>query len=257
MPEVSSYKPGQFCWVELATTDAKAARAFYTGLFGWTVKEMPMGDQGTYYIFQKGGRDAAAMYEQGPDERGQGVPPHWNNYIAVENADAAAAKAKSLGGTVVAGPFDVMDAGRMATVMDPQHAVFAVWQAGRSIGATVVNEPGAVGWNELYTPEIENSRKFYASLFGWTYKISPEYTEAKMETRSFAGMMQLTPKMSGMPPSWMPYFVVAGTDDIVKKVQSGGGQVYVPAQDTPNVGRFAVVADAQGAAFAAITLAAR
>src|SRR5690349_17031469 len=86
MPEISSYKPGQFCWVELSTTDGKAAKAFYTSLFGWGVKEIPMGDEGTYTMFQLKNQTAAAMAEQGPDERKHGVPPHWNNYIAVKSA---------------------------------------------------------------------------------------------------------------------------------------------------------------------------
>lgn len=254
MPEMTSYQEGQFCWVELATTDAKAAKSFYASLFGWTVKEIPMGDQGTYYMFQNKGRTAAAMAEQSPQERKDGIPPHWNNYIAVKKADAAAAKVKTLGGNVVFGPFDVNDAGRMAFVTDPQGAMFAVWEGKRTPGASVVNEPGAFGWNELYTPDIEGSRKFYTAMFGWTLKVSPEYTEVHIGKQAIAGMMQLTPEMSGMPPSWMPYFVVSDADDVVKKVKAGKGQVHVPPKDIPNVGRFAIVADPQGASFAVIKL---
>jgi uncharacterized protein len=254
MPQVSSFKEGQFCWIELATTDAKAAKSFYTNLFGWSVNEIPMGDQGTYYMFQKNGATAAAMAEQQPAERSSGVPPHWNNYIAVDNADAAAAKAKSLGANVVAGPFDVMDAGRMAFVIDPQGAAFALWQGGRTPGVGVVNEPGAFGWNELYSPQIDASRKFYSSMFDWKLKVSPEYTEAHLGEQAIAGMMQLTPEMSGMPPAWIPYFVVTDADASASKVKSAGGQVYVGPQDIPNVGRFAIVADPQGATFAIIKL---
>ena len=138
MPEISSYKDGQFCWVDLTTTDPKAARSFYTSLFGWSVNDMPMGDQGVYSMLQINGKDVAALAGMRDEEKKQGIPPHWNNYVSVSNADAAAKQAKSLGGNVIAGPFDVMDAGRMAFIADPQGAVFAVWQPKRHIGATVI-----------------------------------------------------------------------------------------------------------------------
>jgi uncharacterized protein len=252
MPKITSYEPGMFCWVELSSSNAKAAKSFYTGLFGWSVNEIPMGEQGTYFIFQKDGADAGAMYEQSPQEKADHIPPHWNSYISVKDADAAAKKAASLGGQVVAGPFDVMDAGRMAFVMDPQRAMFAVWQAKRSIGAGVNNEPNTLCWNELYTSDIDASRKFYSNLFGWKLKASPEYTEVHVGERGVGGMMQISKEMGGMPPVWMPYFAVSDVDAICKKVQAGGGAIHKPATDIPNVGRFAVLADPQGASFAVI-----
>jgi uncharacterized protein len=252
MPEVTSYEPGAFCWVELATSDPKNAKSFYTKLYAWDVKDIPMGDQGTYHIFQKEGKDVGAMYQLSAEE--QGVPPHWNNYVAVADADASTAKAKSLGGTVVAGPFDVMDAGRMAFISDPQGAMFAIWQKINHIGAMVVNEPAAFCWNELMTTDVEGARKFYAGLFGWKYKVSPEYTEIVLGGRSVAGMMQIRPEMQGMPSNWIPYFAVEDTDTMAKKAQSAGAHVGVPPTDIPNAGRFSVLADPQGARFAIIKL---
>ena len=247
MPQVTSHKPGAFCWVELATTDANAAKSFYTSLFGWAVNEVPMGDQGTYYMFQKGGRDAAAMYVQGEQEKG--IPPHWNNYVAVANVDSATAKAKSLGATVLGGPFDVMDVGRMSFIQDPQGATLALWQAKNSIGAEVNNESGALCWNELYTPDIDASRKFYTGLFGWKLKVSPEYTEVYNGETAIGGMMQITPEMQGMPPVWMPYFMVDDVDATAKKAASSRGRITMPARDLPNVGRFAMLSDPAGANF--------
>jgi predicted enzyme related to lactoylglutathione lyase len=251
MPKVSSFPPGTFCWVELSTTDAKAARSFYSKLFGWSVNEIPMGDQGTYFIFQKDGADAAAMYEQSPQEKKERIPPHWNNYIAVASADAASEKVKKLGGEVVAGPFDVMDIGRMAFVTDPQRAMFAVWQAKKDRGQSIVNEPGALCWNELYTPEIEGARKFYKALFGWNLKVSPEYTEVHAGEQPVGGMMQ----MSEVPPSWIPYFAVSDADAVCKAAKSAGGQIHKGPADIPNVGRFAIMGDPQGAMFSIIRLA--
>jgi predicted enzyme related to lactoylglutathione lyase len=252
MTEISSYKDGQFCWADLTTSDPKAAKSFYTSLFGWTVNDMPMGDDGVYSMLQIKGKDVAALAGMRDEEKKQKVPPHWNNYISVSNADAAAKKAKSLGGTVVAPPFDVMDAGRMAFIADPQGAVFAVWQAGKSIGARIINETNTMCWNELMTKDIEGARKFYSGLFGWKLKVSPEYTEIQAGDRGVGGMMQIRPDMKGMPSNWIPYFAVADADAIAKKAKAAKAQVGVPPTDIPNVGRFSVLADPQGARFAII-----
>ena len=87
------------------------------------------------------------------------VPPHWNLYIAVENADAAASKAASLGAKVLAPAFDVFDAGRMAVLEDPTGAVFIVWQANRNAGIGIVGEPGAICWADLSTARSPTSAK--------------------------------------------------------------------------------------------------
>jgi predicted enzyme related to lactoylglutathione lyase len=253
MPEISSYKDGQFCWADLTTSDPKAAKSFYTSLFGWSVKDAPS-PEGVYSMLQIRGKDVAALAGMRDEEKKQGVPPHWSNYVSVSNADAAAKKAKSLGGNIVAGPFDVMDAGRMAIIADSQGAVFAVWQPGRSIGSQIIDEPNTMCWNELMTSDIEGARKFYSGLFGWKLKVSPEYTEIHLDAvdRGVGGMMQIRPDMKGMPPNWIPYFAVTDADGTAKKAQAAKGHIGVPPTDIPNVGRFSVLADPQGARFAII-----
>jgi hypothetical protein len=51
MPQFTKHLPGTFSWPELATTDQKAAVAFYRALFGWDVNETPMGPNETYSVF--------------------------------------------------------------------------------------------------------------------------------------------------------------------------------------------------------------
>jgi len=63
------------------------------------------------------------------------------------------------------------------------------------------------------------------------------------------GMYTLTPEMAGMPPSWMPYFVVEDADATAAKASSLGGTVLKGPDDIPNVGRFALIRDPQGAMF--------
>jgi uncharacterized protein len=247
MTHVTSHQPGSFCWIELATTDAAAARSFYTQLFGWTVREIAMGEQGFYYILQKDGRDAAALYKEGR------MPPNWVSYISVKDVDAAAEQAKTLGGQVHVPPFDVFDSGRMAILGDPQGATFAIWQARSNPGVGVRDEADSLCWNELQARDVDAARTFYTALFHWRAKESPEYTEWHLGEHAIGGMLpsQAPPQV---PSYWMPYFAVADCDATVEKGRSLGGNVIVPPMDIANVGRFAVLKDPQGAVFAVIRL---
>lgn len=248
MPAVSSHPPGSFCWIELATTDVPAANKFYTGLFGWTITEMPMGDDGVYTIFQYGGRDVAAMHGNT-----MGAPPNWLSYIAVENVDNSIVKAKDHGGTVAAGPMDVFDAGRMAVLMDPQGAAFAIWQANKTAGVEVRDEANTLCWNELQARDVDAAKRFYPPLFGWRMKESDEYTEVHLGENAVGGFLpsQSPPQV---PSFWMPYFAVDDCDAATAKAQSLGAAVYVACMDIEHVGRFSVLADPQGAVFAMIKL---
>jgi predicted enzyme related to lactoylglutathione lyase len=249
MPAVASHPPGSFCWIELATPDTAAARSFYKQLFGWTVNEIPMGEMGTYFIFQQGGRDCAAMYQADSGE----IPPNWLSYIAVADADASAEQARSLGGVVYKDPFDVFDSGRMAVLADPQGAVFAVWQARSHIGVGVRDETNTLCWNELQARDLEAAKAFYPSLFPWRMKESPEYVEWHLAGNAVGGML-LSQAPPEVPSAWLAYFAVDDCDGSVRHAEALGGSTIVPGMDIPNVGRMAVLRDPTGAVFAIIRL---
>jgi uncharacterized protein len=251
MSVTEKHPPGSFCWVELATTDAPAARDFYSALFSWDVQENPMGEMGVYHLFQKDGRDAAGMYQIGAEQ--QGMPPNWMSYVSVEDADASAAKAKSLGGVVVAGPFDVMEMGRMAVLADPQGAAFSIWQPRASAGVGVRDESNALCWNELSARDVASSKKFYPALFGWRMKESAEYTEWHAGETAVGGMLP-SHAPPEVPPHWLPYFAVGDCDAAMAEAARLGGRALAGPMDIEHVGRFAVIADPQGAAFAVIRL---
>ena len=94
MADVETNPPGTFCWPELTTSDQKGAVAFYTALFGWGVNEAPVGPDEVYSMFQLRNRSVAAACTLRPEQKTQGVPPHWGSYVAVANADQAAARAR-------------------------------------------------------------------------------------------------------------------------------------------------------------------
>ena len=165
MPERDGYIAGVPCWVDTSQPDPDAAAGFYGGLFGWEFEDaMPAGSQGRYLIARLRGGDVAAVSSQP-----EGAPPQavWNTYIWVEDADESAAKAREAGGSVLVEPVDVMDAGRMAVLADPEGAAFCVWQAREHRGAQIVNEPGALNFNVLNTRDPGAAKRFYGAVFGW------------------------------------------------------------------------------------------
>lgn len=258
MTEMSSYTPGTFCWMELGTTDTKAGKQFYTSLFGWSVKEFPIGPDQVYTMFQIEGKDVAAMYQQDIEQQAQGIPPHWLSYVSVDNVDEAAKKVKALGGQVLTEPFDVFEAGRMAPVLDPQGAAFALWQPGQHIGARLVNQPGSLCWNELATSDAGKATAFYTQLFDWQAEIMEmgdgPYTLFMHEGRQAAGMMQMTEEWGNIPPHWMAYFAVEDCDRTLQQVTELGGKVLMGPLEAGEIGRFATIQDPQGAAFSIIKL---
>ena len=257
MPRIESYSPGSFCWAELATTNVDAAKKLYAELFGWSAVDQPI-PGGVYTVFQVDGNDAAAVFTARP-----GMRPNWGVYFSVANADEAAAKVEALGGKLIAPPFDVMELGRAAVIQDPQGAMFSVWQAKSHSGAQHGGPLGQVVWPELNTPDVAAAAAFYGGLFGWrtapaSNMESARYVEWINGETHFGGMMPMTgPEWEGLPPHWMIYITVADCNERAEKAKSMGAMVCVPPTDIPNVGRFAVISDAEGATFSLIQMTAR
>jgi predicted enzyme related to lactoylglutathione lyase len=247
MSEVTSYNEGEFCWAELATTDQEAAKKFYTSLFGWHANDQPMGPDSVYTMLELKGKTAAALYTQDKAQSDFGIPPHWNIYIAVDNVDATAKKITELGGKFMAEPFDVMDLGRMAIATDPEGAMFAIWQAKRHIGATIREEANAFCWYEVSVNDTGKEMKFYEGLFGWGAKESPEYTEWTLADKSIGGMMKLQADWGPVPPHWMGCVMVESVEATMEKAISLGAKSVVPPMDIPDMGRYAIFSDPQGA----------
>jgi predicted enzyme related to lactoylglutathione lyase len=172
MTNIDKQPAGSFCWIELHTSDQNAAKKFYGSLFGWTPQDMPMGPNDFYTIFKLQGRDAAAGCTLRPDETSMGVPPHWLIYIAVDDVDAAAPKAEKLGGKILAPPFDVMDAGRMAVVQDPTGAVFCLWRPIKHAGIGIAQVHGTLCWADLSTPDPQRGSEFYSAFSDGTLRRS-------------------------------------------------------------------------------------
>lgn len=250
MGERTSYAPGTFSWAELPTSDADGAKAFYSTVFGWEYDDNPIGDGQVYSVARRNGGRVAALFSSEQ-------PPHWNCYVTVASVDDVAGQVGGHGGTVMAEPFDVLDAGRMAVIADPTGAALCLWEPRTNIGATLVNVPGAMTWNDLVTPDPEAAARFYGALLGWTANEIPDaggYRVIMNGERSNGGIMPLDVERMGpdTPPSWMPYFGHEDVDGLVGEIGGLGGRVLNGPMRMPQ-GSIAVLADPQGAVFAAWT----
>ena len=254
MGERTRYEAGTFSWADLATSDQEAAKEFYAGLFGWDYDDRPIGGGAVYTMCLLDGREVAAITAQSEQERGQGIPPHWNSYITAHGVDDQAPRVTELNGNLIAPPFDVLDAGRMALAADPTGAVFALWEPRDNIGAGLVNAPGALAWNELATTDVEAAKQFYADLFGWTYEelggdTPMTYWVIRNGDRTNGGIRALSQFEQGSPPFWFPYFGAGSCDQSGAQAEKLGGKVLMQTTPLPQ-GAFNVIADPQGAAFA-------
>lgn len=255
MTTMTAYAHGVPGWVDLATPDPAAAKAFYAELFGWDYTDEPTDQPGVdYTMARRDGRSAAGMMQLSPEMAAAGMPPVWTTYVNVDDLDATVEKVEGAGGTVMQPPMDVMDSGRMAIVADPAGAVVGMWQAQAHIGAEVVNEHGALTWNELMTPDPSVVAPFYGAVFGWTAQTMPmegsEYTVFSVDggdENGIAGAM--APPMPEIPTYWGVYFHVDDIDAAVARATQLGASVMLEPTPFEGVGTLAALADPQGAAF--------
>lgn len=254
MPEITApYAPGTPCWIDLMASDQQAALDLYRDLFGWQGEIGPP-EFGGYSVCALNGKPVAGiMVAMAPE--GMPVPPvAWTTYLASDDVDATQQAITAAGGTVMMPVMDVGTTGRMLVAADPTGAVFGVWQHVEFIGAEVVNEPGALNWNELRTGDVEAASAFYRAAFGIEavpMKGVSDYYELKVGGRAVGGMTTLGDVPAGTPSNWLSYFAADDVDSVVDALVKAGGNVIQPPFDSLP-GRIAVVQDPQGAVFALI-----
>lgn len=260
MSDRSEYAPGEFCWVDLATSDTEAAARLYGELLGWESQSAGrVKETGGYGFFLRDGKQVAGY---GPLQ-GEGQPPAWASYVKVADADETAEKVRQAGGNVFIGPIDLpADSGRMAVIADPGGAVLGVMQQKQHPGARVVNEVGSWTWNQLGTRDLDAAKDFYGKVFDWSLEASEEappdspysmwQVEGQRWDEGIAGAMVIGDEMpADTPPHWAVYFAVEDADSAIETVKRHGGTLLFGPEDIP-VGRLALLTDPQGAAFAVI-----
>jgi len=218
--------------------------------------------------------DVAAVGSQLDAGRSSAV---WNTYAWVRSADEAAGSVVAAGGEVIAAPFEVMDAGRMAVCTDPEGAAFCVWEARAHRGARIVNEPGSLNFNGLNTRDPDAARALYRSAFGWetlempgggaAWRLSgygdhlaqrdPGLRERMAQVGAPAGFEDVVATLNPIagvqpevPAHWSVTFAADDADAVADQASRLGGRVIVPPFDAPWV-RMTVIAEPSGASFIA------
>ncbi|MFJ5921432.1 VOC family protein [Kitasatospora sp. NPDC092948] len=254
MPEVTKpYATGTPCWIDLMAKDQQAALDFYRDLLGWQGKPGPA-EFGGYAVCELDGRAVAGIGPAMAPE-GQPEPPTvWTTYLATTDAQATQDAIVAAGGNLIVPVMDVGKLGRMLVAADPQGAVFGVWQAVGFAGAKVVNQAGALTWNELHTSDVPAATAFYGEAFG--IEIEPmegakDYWALRVGGKDVGGVTRLANDPPGTPAHWLSYFSVDDVESTVDALVRRGGTVLAPPFDM-EAGRMTVVADPQGAPFAMI-----
>jgi predicted enzyme related to lactoylglutathione lyase len=243
----SIYKP---VWVDLASPDAAASRAFYANLFGWEIAVDPDPQYGGYAQAKVGDKAVAGIGpKMSPD-----APTAWSVYIGTGDIAAMMAVVESAGGTVVAPPMQVGAMGSMAVLRDPAGAFVSAWQP-NAMGGFAAGGPGTFGWAELNARGADKAVDFYTRAFGWQTRITPmgdgqpDYIEFMIDGQAVAGAMEMNPMVPAeMPSYWMVYFAVDDVDASFERALAGGAHEMLPPLNFPG-GRFAIVGDPQGAVF--------
>ena len=249
----SPWPEGVPCWADVSAKDVRATGAFYTAVLGWQVPE-PEEQWGGYVTAEVDGQAVAGI---GPVQGD--APAAWTPYLATDDVEGLVARAPEHGGSVLAPVMDVGPLGRMAILADPSGAVFGLWQAGTMIGASLVNEPGGLVWEDLRSTDPDAARSFYGALFGYDYEAlemaGADYATFKLSTEPhvLGGMGGLMGLPDGTPSHWLVYFAVADTDAATAAADRAGGTVVAPPMDTP-FGRMSCLADPDGATFMVMTV---
>lgn len=233
--------PAPFCWYELLTMDAAAATGFYTHVVGWTAKPAEGAPDGVdYTLLEADHVPATGLMALDDDACAAGAKPGWLGYVQVDDVDAAADKAKALGGTIYMAPADIPDVGRFAVIGDPHGAAIGLlkWAQPMEAAPSMPMQNGRTGWHELMAGDLEKDFAFYETLFGWskaddldmgpmgTYRLFAAGGE-----NAIGGMMT---KPAEIPaPYWGYYFAVANIDDAVTRVTEKGGKILNGPMEVP------------------------
>jgi uncharacterized protein len=249
MPERTSYEPGTPSWVDLGTSDPDAAKRFYGELFGWQAEDAgPVEETGGYAFFTHSGRKVAGVGAlQDPQQ-----PTAWSVYVSTDDVDGVVQRVRDAGGMVMVEPMDVMGSGKLAFFGHQAGGMLGAWQPATHIGAELVNEPVSFAWCELHTRDVDGGRQFATSVFGWRAEDQDfdgtTYTTFSVGARGIAGMVAMPPGVpEEVPAYWSAFFAVEDCDATAARVKELGGSVLLDPLDAPGVGRFAMVADPQGA----------
>jgi predicted enzyme related to lactoylglutathione lyase len=239
---------GRFGWYDLVTNDASAAVAFYREVVGWQKQSW---EGGEYTLF------TGAQGPLGGVIQRAGRPPHWTSYVLVDDVDAAAGKAKELGGRLYVQPSEIAGVGRYAVIADPQGASIALFTpVGEPLALHDITRQGEFDWNELLTTDQDKAFAFYSQLFGWQKLQEQEVPEVGtyliygIGDKQLGGICTKTAGMMALPAAWIYYINIGDLDEATRRAIALGARLTRGPVDAPDGSHVAHLVDPQGAEFA-------
>jgi uncharacterized protein len=252
---VSSH--GKFIWYELITTDVEAAKAFYTRVMSWGARNAAVPGM-AYTLFTVGGASVSGLMNLPEHVRQMGARPTWVGYVEVDDVDVAADHITRLGGQLYVPPTTIPNISRFAVFADPQKAALALFKplAPGQERTSELGAPGRVGWHELLANDREKALAFYRELFGWQeagvnvgkFGDKAAYQLFSAGRQTIGGVLNKPPAVEA--PFWLYYFNIGDIDAAVRRVQTGGGRVFVGPLQMSESNWIVQCADPQGAVFA-------
>jgi predicted enzyme related to lactoylglutathione lyase len=249
---MASVMKGQFVWYEDMTKDPGGAIAFYSEVVGWRTEPFDGGDY-TMWVSNQG--PLGGVMKQTGEQATAGAPASWLAHVQVDDVDAAAARARRLGGRIYKEPTDIPAVGRFAVIADPQGAAIAIFKPSSELQLHDVTKEGEFCWNELMTSDAAAAFEFYSDLFGW--KIVEEMDMGPMGTYRIFGVgdarlggIMTTPKGQRSRPAWLFYAETGDLEAALRRAAAKGAKILNGPMSVPGGGRIAQLEDPQGAAFA-------
>ena len=241
--DITTHTPGSFCTAVLRTRDVERAAAFYSALVSWTVEEVPRTPG--HRLLQFGGRTVASLHQIAEES------DLWVPHVSVESVERTTADALALGATLV-DTADIADLARLATLRDPEGALFGLWQPAPHHGAQLTEEVCSLWWIEVLSNDVASAREFYGRLFGWTsvdtsFEPFAAYTVFKRGDVQEGGILPIEAEWDASP-TWNSIFAVDDCDATIERATwLGGSTVFV--HTVPTAGRIGILRDPGGAGF--------
>ena len=258
MTQRSGFSEGEVCWTDLQTRDVGAAKSFYSEVFGWRFEDLPTPDGRSFSQALLGDGIVTVIAPQNPQQEAAGAPGQWNVYFATNDAQELADGLPHAGGTLEFGPEAVGDTGVMVFFAPPGGGTTGAWQAGKHTGTARTEEPGALAWAELLTPEPQAAVGFFQQVFGHEVTEYPQddggtYTTLMVDGTEVAGIATVPAEAeSTLTPGWQVYFGVSSVADAVTAAVAAGGVVLIEPDEAEEAGTIATLQDPQGGVFSVL-----
>src|SRR5450830_2080682 len=251
-PANAEHHVGKVIWVDLVTPDLAGAKQFYSGLFGWTFRDIHVGKT-DYALALLDGRPVGGLFHR-PVPPGEHRQPAWLAFIAVRDVDAAKRTALEHGAKVVFEPRSYPQRGRQAVFADPEGAVFAVLASSSGDPSDFLASPGEWIWSSLLAQDPDKDAAFYQTLFGYDVFDVPsedgkEHVILSTDDYARASVNALPSHASRRHPHWLNFVRVVDAVDVAAKAVALGGRMLVEPHIDRHGGKVAVVADPTGATF--------